>query len=289
MRTLETATWSDWILNRILRGMIWVAMALPYRARVRFFGALAEKFVAPITGHKKRAVANLAMIWPDMAPAERARIATTVCNNIGRTLIENYSDADLAERLKDAEIIGDGLDAVAQAKADGRPVLFVTGHFGNHEVPRLALKQRGYTIGGLYRPMANPYINAHYEANMIEMSGPVFAQGRRGTMGFFKMLKGGGMGTLLFDVRASGFDKIPFLGHPASTATSVADIALKVDALVVPYFGIRQADGISFKIAIETPVAHDTPAAMMQDLTRRLEARIIDNPDQWFWIHRRWD
>lgn len=289
MRTIENATWSDWILNKILRGMIGAALAMPYATRVRFFGALAEKVIAPLTGRKARAVKHLQMVWPDMDEAERQRIATTVCNNIGRTFIENYSDAEFAEQLKDAEVTGEGLEAIAQAKADGRPVLFVTGHFGNHEASRLALKQRGYVIGGLYRPMTNPYINAHYEANMVEMSGPVFAQGRRGTMGFVKLLKDGGMGTLLFDVRAAGFDRIDFLGKPASTATSVADIALKVDALVVPYFGIRQPDGLSFKIAIEAPVEHSTPAQMMRELTDRLEARIIDNPEQWFWIHRRWN
>jgi KDO2-lipid IV(A) lauroyltransferase len=288
MRTLDNATWSDWILNRILRAMIGVAMALPYATRVRFFGALAEKFIAPLTGRKKRAITHLELVWPEMDPSEHRRIANTVCNNIGRTFIENYSDADFAANLTDAEIIGDGLDALTAAKDQGRPVLFVTGHFGNHEAPRRALAQRGYTIGGLYRPMTNPYINAHYEATMLHMSGQVFPQGRRGTMGFVRMLKDGGMGTLLFDVRDNKSPRIPFMGHPASTATSVADIALKVNALVVPYFGIRQPDGISFKVAVETPIDHSTPDQMMAEITARLEARIHENPEQWFWIHRRW-
>ena len=125
--------------------------------------------------------------------------------------------------MKNATVDGPGLAALAEARAAGRPVLFVTGHFGNHEAPRRTLAQQGYSIGGLYRPMANPYINAHYEKTMTEMSGPVFAQGRRGTTGFMRMLKGGGMGTLLFDIRVNGADRIPFMGQPAKTATSVAD------------------------------------------------------------------
>ena len=289
MRTLETATWSDWIKNAILRGFIRGALILPYKTRVRAFGAFVQHVVAPLTGYDKRAHKQLQFIWPDMPVQERTRIAKGVSNNFGRTMIENYSDAQFGKRLKDAKVGGAGMAALAEAKAAGRPVLFVTGHFGNHEAPRRALAQRGYTIGGLYRPISNPYINAHYEKTMIEMSGPVFPQGRRGTTGFIRTLKEGGMGTLLFDIRVNGADRISFMGQPAQTATSVADIALKIDALVLPYFGIRQPDGLSFEIAIEAPIEHSTPQQMMIDLTTRLEAHVNANPEQWFWVHKRWD
>ncbi|WP_444758838.1 LpxL/LpxP family acyltransferase, partial [Puniceibacterium confluentis] len=33
---------------------------------------------------------------------------------------------------------------------------------------------------------------------------------------------------------------------------------------------------------------HGDPVAMMREATARLEARIRENPEQWFWIHRRW-
>lgn len=288
MRSFETATRSDWIIDRTLRGIIRTAMALPYARRVRWFGAMVERGVAPLAGYRKRAEEQLAFIWPDMDASARRVLANRVCNNFGRTMIENYSGADFAQQISSATVGGAGLDPLAQAKAQGRPVLFVTGHFGNHEAPRQALVQRGYTIGGLYRPIANPYFNAHYAQNMLEMSGDVFPQGRKGTVGFVRMLKAGGMGTLLFDVRATGFAKIPFMGQPAHTATSVADIALKLDALVIPYFGIRQPDGLSFDVAIEAPVPLTSVDEIMAEVTARLEARINANPEQWFWVHRRW-
>ena len=288
MALRTTATKSDWIIDRAMRGIIGSALALPYEKRVRWFGAAVERGMAPLAGYRKRAETQLALIWPDMDIAERKMLARKVCNNFGRTMIENYSGEDFSKQIKDAQVVGDGLTPLAHAKAEGRPVLFVTAHFGNHEAPRQALTHRGYKIGGLYRPIANPHFNAHYEQNMLKMSGDVFAQGRKGTVGFVKMLKRGGMGTLLFDVRASGFPKIPFMGQPAHTATSVADIALKLDALVIPYFGIRQPDGLSFQTAIEAPIALTDPNTMMMEITARLEARIHANPEQWFWVHRRW-
>jgi KDO2-lipid IV(A) lauroyltransferase len=165
--------------------------------------------------------------------------------------------------------------------------MFVTAHYGNHEAPRQVLTAMGHSIGGLYRPMLNPYFNAHYAKTMTSWGGPVFAQGRRGTMGFARHLKSGGMGTLLFDVSASGIS-LPFLGQPAHTATSAADIALRLDALVIPYFGIRQPDGLSFAVEVEAPIAPASPAQMMAEMTGRLEAQIARDPAQWFWVHRRW-
>ena len=90
-------------------------------------------------------------------------------------------------------------------------MIFVTGHFGNHEAPRQVLTRLGYRIGGLYRAMDNPFFNAHYAATMTGLSGPVFAKGRRGTMAFARHLKSGGMATILFDLHdRAGLCRCPF-------------------------------------------------------------------------------
>ena len=280
--------WQDWLTDRVLRGAIWLALRLPIRARLWTMGRLVRHVVAPLAGYRQRAEDNLAHVWPDMSVLDRRSLADRVSDNAGRTMIDNYDVNGLLKRMASAEVSGEGLMAVEAAKDTGQPVLFVTGHFGNFEAPRAALVARGYRIGGLYRPMSNPYFNAHYAANMHALSDPVFEQGRRGTMGLVKHIRQGGMGVLLFDVYDSAGVTIDFMGQPAPTLTSAADIALKTGALLVPFFGIRKPDGVSFDIIFEKPVEHGDPVAMMTDVTSRLEARITANPDQWFWIHRRW-
>lgn len=251
-------------------------------------GALMRRVVAPLSGWRARAMANLAYIWPDMPEHQRRKIAGQVADNAGRTMIENYDVTGLLDRMAHTEITGPGLSQIETARAQGRPVLLITGHYGNFEAPRAALVAKGYRIGGLYRPMANPYFNAHYAANMHRLSDPVFEQGRRGTMGLLKHIRDGGIGVLLFDVYDSAGTPIPFMGQPAPTLTSAADIALRTNALMVPFFGIRNSDGISFAAEFEEPIAHGDPVEMMIEATKRLEARITQDPGQWFWIHRRW-
>lgn len=268
--------------------MIWACLRLPWTARSALMGKIIEHVVAPLAGYRKRAIANLDHVWPDMPDAEKLRIANAVSNNAGRTMIENYDVAGLRHRMHGTPVHGPGLKIAQEARDAGTPVLFVTGHFGNFEAPRAALVARGFQIGGLYRPMTNSYFNDHYAENMHALSGPVFAQGRRGTMGLLKHIRQGGMGVLLFDIYDSTGEIMDFMGKPAPTVTSAAEIALKTGALLIPFFGRRLPNGVDFDITFEEPIEHGDPIDMTKEMSKRLEAQVTQYPEQWFWIHRRW-
>lgn len=276
-----------WLSDRVIRGLIAAMLALPYGLRVPFMGWLMRQVIGPLAGYGRRARENLALIWPDMPEARRRKIAAGALDNAGRSLIENYSTAEFTARAAGFPISGPGLAALEAANAEGRPVILVSGHFGNYEAARAALVARGFVIGGLYRPMHNPYFNAHYIRTMEAFGGPVFPQGRTGTTGFVRHLKAGGLLVLLFDQNARGA-RIDFLGHPAQTALSAAELALRYGADLIAFYGTRQPDGLGFTVALEAPIPHSDALEMTKALTRSLEARVQHNPEQWFWIHRRW-
>ncbi len=277
-----------WLQNLFLRSLIGLALLLPYALRVRFFGALMRRVIAPVIGYRARALDNLALIWPKMASEERHAIAAQVADNVGRTLIENYSNKDFMARMAKIDPVGSGMAALIAARDKGQPAILVTGHFGNYEAARASLVAQGFAVGGLYRAARNSYFNAHYVRTMEAFGGPVFAQGRRGTAGFVRHLRGGGQLVLLFDQDVRGAPQIDFLGQPARTATSAADLALRYDALLIPFYATRLPDGLSFAIDLEAPIAHSDAATMTAALSASLETRVRANPEQWFWIHRRW-
>ena len=269
-------------------GVIRLALALPYATRVRFVGWLVERVIGPLAGYRKRALDNLSLIWPDLPEARRSEIASRCLNNVGRSFIENYSAKDFPTRMAQNTPQGPGAKALEEAVKADRPVILVSGHFGNYEATRAALVARGYDIGGLYRDMKNPYFNAHYVKTMEAFGGPVFPQGRKGTAGFVRHLKGGGQLVLLFDQHVLFAPVLDFMGEPARTALSAAELALRYDALLIPFYGIRQADGLSFETVLEAPVPHSDPVTMTQALNDSLSDRIRQAPEQWFWVHRRW-
>ena len=223
-----------------------------------------------------------------MSADQRRIISREVNKNFGKNIIENYSKDDVIKALDNAYINGEGLTVVKDALANKKPLLLVSGHIGNYEIARLALKQMGYESAGLYRPAKNPYFNAHYVKPLEYLSGPVFPQDRRGVLQFARYLQDGGVAAMLFDVRATRYDVIPFLGQPAHTSDFPAALALRMGSIVVPFFAHRADDGLTHRLEFEAPIALSTPIEMMTELSERLESQILKHPEQWFWVHNRW-
>ena len=276
------------LVNALAEGLIRTLLLLPYKWRIPAMGWIMAHLVGPVAGYLRRAEAHVGFIMPHLPAAEIKRIARGSLNNFGRTLIEIYSTKQFHLRQKGLAHSGPGFAAFEEAARNNRPVILVTGHFGNYEASRANLTYRGYSVTGLYRDMSNPYFNAHYVAAMETLNGPGFPQGRRGTAGFVRHLKAGGQLVLLFDQHVAGAPVLDFLGQPACTAISAAELALRYDALLVPFFGIRNPDGLTFTLEMDSPVPHSDPHTMTQRMNDLLSTRIRAHPEQWMWISRRW-
>ncbi len=271
-----------------LRLFVTPLMWLPYPARIRFFGGLAQHVLAPLTGVKNRIRANLAHVFPELPKPEVERLCGAVVNNVARSFIEMMSGSEFARHVADTPIDGPGLAALDEAHAQGRPVVLITGHLGNYDVARVVLRERGFKIGGLYAPMRNALINRRYVAAIESIGKPMFPRGREGMAAMLRFLRAGGMVGVVIDQYMEHGVALDFLGKPAPTALSAAEMALKYNALVVPGYAIRQPDGLSFRVYVEAPVPHSDAVTMTQSLNDSLSAQVRAHMDQWFWLHQRW-
>jgi KDO2-lipid IV(A) lauroyltransferase len=277
-----------WLQDRALRGLIWLLLRLPYRWRVPLCGWVLSRVIAPVAGYRRRVRDNLRLVLPDLPPEEARRIARAVPDNVGRTVIEIYSGPEFIAHAVSHPLTGGGVAALEAAHQANRPVILVTGHFGNYDASRAALIARGYRVGALYMPMANPYFNRHYVRAISGIGTPLFPRGRAGLASMVRHLRGGGMLGMLVDQHMRHGEALTFFGRPALTALSAAELALKYNALLVPTYAVRKSDGLSFDIIVEPPIPPGTPEAMTQALNDSLEALVRRHLDQWFWIHRRW-
>lgn len=280
---------SQYITNLFLRSLIGLALSLPYETRVRLMGWLVERVVSPLAGYPKRIRANLKHVMPDLPEDEIARLTRAVPNNAGRTLIELYSGKEFVERAVKAPITGPGYAKLEAAREEGRPVILVTGHFGNYDVSRANLIAKGHNMGALYRRMSNPWFNEHYVASISKIGEPMFEQGRKGMTQMVRHIKSGGVLGILTDLHAHGGARLNFFGKPAITSLVTAELALKFNAALIPIYAIRQPDGLSFKIVVQDEIPHSDAETMTQAVNDGLEALVRENMDQWFWIHRRWN
>jgi KDO2-lipid IV(A) lauroyltransferase len=88
---------------------------------------------------------------------------------------------------------------------------------------------------------------------------------------------------------------VDFFGVPACTASGLARIALRTDAMVVPGFTIwDEALGkyrLRFDPAVELARTGNLEAdivANTQKFTKVIEDYVRKYPEQWLWVHRRW-
>ncbi len=277
-----------YVSNLLIRGVLGLALLLPYKARVPMMGWVVSRLIAPLAGWRKRIRTNLAHAMPDIDAAEVARICRAVPDNAGRTLIEIYSNNDFKKHAIAAPISGPGLTALENARQQGRPVILVTGHFGNYDAVRASLIARGHNMGALFRPMRNPYFNKHYVRAISQIGEPMFEQGKRGMIQIVKHLRAGGVLGILTDLNFGAGEQLDFFGKPAMTSLITADLALKYNAALIPVYAARQPNGLDFEIIVQNEIPHSDPQTMTQAVNNGLESLVRSYPEQWFWIHRRW-
>ncbi len=279
--------WQSRLEARALRAVINWPKVLPFQPRVAVVAWLMAWVAAPIAGYRKRVRENLAYVCPELPHAEVQRLMRQVPANAGRMLAESSAGQEFVKRMEGEPLTGSGVEALETAKAAGRPIILVTGHFGNFDAMRAALVLKGYNIGAVYRPINDPGLDAAFVELLTGIAEPVFPRGRAGMVRMIRHLRGGGTVAILIDQYVNRGAPLTFFGKTAPTALSAAEMALKYKALLVPVYGIRRPDR-GFDLVVETPVEPSDPETMTQALNDSLEAQIRAHMDQWLWIHRRW-
>ena len=278
----------------LVAGVIAVIRFAPWavaRAAGSTIGVLFYLFDAP---HRRIARDNLARAFPGRNARECRMIARRVFIHFGRVLIEllKVSTLEPAELLKRIEFEGD--ERARQAYAQGKGVIFFTGHFGYWELCGIVHALRVAPIGVLARPLDNPYLNTLLERVRQATGNTVIY--RRGAIRRVMRLLGANQGVaMLIDQHTLPPDAVPvdFFNRSAAATSSLAALALRTGAPAIPVFAVPLGRG-RYRVIYEHPVEAPPPGApdaireFMQRCTDVLEMYVRRHPDLWLWMHRRW-
>ena len=190
--------------------------------------------------------------------------------------------------------------AAVQALCSGRPVFVLGGHFGNWEASMATFGVFGFRFGAVVRKLDNPYLHRWFAAAR-ERTGHKLLLKKGGWDEMVELLEAGGNLGLLCDQDAGARGTfVDFFGKPASTHRSLALMALQYNALLVVGYGRRLPDDcdesrwVRFEIGCEEVidpskiVAEDEVLEITQRYSAALERVVRRNPEQYFWVHRRW-
>lgn len=281
------------VLQHIRYFPLWSALTVlrwrGFDVRSRGLGTTFAMVMRCFPPARSRFDREAARVFPNMSRSARAKLGQAMGRHMGRTLFEIYHDAEFQTHHHKFRISGPGLAALSEAHAGGKGAIIVSGHFGQWEAVRAAIKMHGMESGAVYRPNKN----RHYERRIfagIEAGGkPVLATGRVGTKALVRHLRNGGIISILLDEKYAGGVRLPFLGIDALTSLSAAQLALKYDLPMIPAYGTRLDDGNSFRVEFEAPIPHTDSITMTRAFNDSLSKRILADPEQWYWLLKRWN
>jgi Kdo2-lipid IVA lauroyltransferase/acyltransferase len=272
---------------------IWVVLAigriLPFWLRGKMFGALGKIIVMCLPKARNRVHKGLITVFPDISKKEINSITKEVGCNTALTLSELLMNDDYKRRKKLISAHGEGFKALKEAKLNGQGAIIVSAHFGQWEAIRHHLADNNMETGAVYRKNNNPFYERVFLRSIKHGGLPIIARGRKGNIGMIRHLKKGGFFALLVDQDSQSGKPIKFLGQAARTTTSAAEMALRYKLPLVPVFAIRQSNSRNIKLEYEEPIIHTDAVNMTNEINERIGARIRKNPEQWYWLHNRWN
>jgi KDO2-lipid IV(A) lauroyltransferase len=290
--------WLDYLVYLVIRLVVALAQMLTIEqsyAVASFFAWLAYQVDAR---HRRVGIENLAQAFGDrLTEAERDRIVRGVYLHFGRMLIEIFHTPrklHLTNWRERVALVGHA-PIMDQLITGGRPMIFLSGHYGNWELAGYIFGLFGFPTVSVARTLDNPYLD-RYLRSFRERTGQMLIPK---TGGFDQMIE------VLREKRALSFlsDQdagqrglyVEFFGRPASTHKAIALLAIEYQSPVVVGVARRVGPGFRYEIRCEEIIdpseltgTADDVRLLTQRFTSALERLILQDPTQYLWLHRRW-
>lgn len=267
---------------------------LPITVARRVGEGLGVMFFLADRAHRRVALANLEVAFPQRSASEREAIARAMFRHFGRLLLELLKFASLPQQRQLELVEWEGAERVRLALAQGKGILFCTGHFGYWEHQALAHALMFEPMAVMARALDNPQLHGLLERLRTSNGNPVLYRHGAVRKALRLLSEGKGVG-ILIDQHMTSPDAIyvDFFGRPAATTSTLAALALRTGAPVIPLFAFPLPGG-RYRMIYEQPIEPpdpDSPDAV-REFTQRctdvLEMHVRRHPELWLWMHRRW-
>ena len=270
---------------------LYLIQLLPFAAIQKLadaIGSLAYYAVAP---RRRIGEINLRLCFPELSEKQRKTLLKRHFHHMAKLILEYglywYGSA---ERLKSLVHYQDK-HHLDNELAAGNKVILLYPHFTAFELAVYALNQ-DVPLTSMYSHQKNPVLDQQILRGRHRYNN-VFLIGRtEGLRAIIKQLRKSDAPFLYLPDQDFGRNDsifVNFFGIPTATITGLSRIAGMTKAKVIPAIPTRNADNtvtLRFYPAWEDFPSDDV-AADTQRMNDFIEARARENPEQYFWLHKR--
>ena len=247
---------------------------------------------------RKVALENLQVAFGDeKSERERLAIARRAFQNLGMMAVEFFRIPRMDVETFRKRVNIEGLDAALRLLGKGKGALLLLSHFGNWEMMGIMSKLIGDSIMVIAKPMKKNKRIDQFITKIRNAAGLEVISSIKASRIVIKALSQNRVVGILIDQRAKRSEGIwaDFFGKKAPTTPGLAVLAMKTGAPVVPVFMVRDGFG-KHRLVIQEPLELVHTGDIKKDVeantqlfNHTLESMIRQYPDQWFWVHRRWE
>ena len=247
--------------------------------------------------HRSVALQNLHLAFGQEKSAGEIRtIAKRTFQNLGMMAIEFFRIPGMDMKDFKKKVSFEGLDEALKLLEKKKGGLLLIGHFGNWELMALVSKVIGNPALVIAKPIKQKGVD-RWITEIRKVTGLELIPPEKATHKVMKALSQNRVVGILIDQRAKRSRGVwaDFFGRKAPTTPGLAVLALSTGAPVVPVFMIRNGFR-KHRLLIKEPLELANTRDLEKDVetntqlfNRTLESIIREYPDQWFWVHRRWE
>ncbi len=285
----------DYVSFLAFRGVSMAAGLYPRETMLRLGDALGLLWFALDAKHRRLALSNLRLaLGAEKTEAELRSIRFKSFMHLGRIVMDLARAWDITAADIDRYFVFEGEENIREALAMGKGVVAISAHFGNWELMGGHALRHG-RAHVMAKKIHNPHIDELIRKRRLE-KGIVPIDVTETSLKIFKALRANEPVAFLMDQSAPSGQgiEVDFFGHPASTYTGPAAVAIMAGCPVFTFLSIVLPDGrtkISYgKIMklVRTGDFQEDLAANTRMFTKAIEDFIRQAPEQWLWVHDRW-
>ena len=269
-------------------GLAALLARLPWSLQ-RVLGRGIGRLLMGLFGSRRRVAArNIALCFPELDATAQARLLRESFAELGIGLFEFARAWWGSVAPMRGKVTVEGLEHLEAARAGGRGVIIISGHFVTLELAARLMCDHA-PLAGMYRPHDGAVMEWAVQRGRLRYATAMFT--REELRPALRHLKQGGL--LWFapdqDTRRGDSVFVPFFGRPAYSLTSTHQLARLSGAAVLGFAHVRHDDG-SYTLRL-TPALEEFPSSDATADTARvmaaIETMIRAAPTQYLWIHRR--
>ncbi len=287
----------EWIEYAAVWGILKGLGVLPRPLARRLAAGVVRIFFAVLPRLRKTAEVNFRMAFPDWSATQRKAVVRGMLRNLGWMAAEFARFPKYTKENIELIVALDGHENFLEGQRRGKGVLYLTGHIGAWELSSFAHALYGFPLHYMARRIDNPKIDALVNGyRCLSGNRPIFKNESARVM--LKVLNEAGTIGILADQNTMPQEGafVDFFGKMASTTTGIARVALHTDAAVVPGYAIWDEASGKYRLRFEPPLELIRTGDMERDVfentqkfTKVIEQIIRKYPEQWVWVHGRWN